>query len=65
MSALPATESSTGDWLAALRQLVPIPAPHRDESLDRAAALQILRCPEEELDRVVAEGFPCSGAGEA
>ncbi|HEX8053288.1 MAG TPA: transglutaminase domain-containing protein [Thermoleophilaceae bacterium] len=59
------TRRPAGDWLRSLRELVPIPEPYRDESMDRAAALEVLRCPEEVLDRVVAEGFPSSGEGEA
>ena len=64
MTAVREGQRATGDWLASLRELVPIPAPHRDESLARAAALEILRCPPEQLDRLVAEGFPASGEGE-
>jgi hypothetical protein len=48
-------------WSEALGRLFPVPEPHRDETVDRADALDVLRCPEPILDELIAAGLPCSG----
>jgi len=58
------TRAARAAWLASLRRLVPIPPPHRDPTLDRADALAVLRCPDELLDLLVAEGLPCEDDGD-
>ena len=56
-----ATAADPERWLAARERLFAIPAPFRDERVNRADALQTLRCGEELLDRLVAHGLPCGG----
>lgn len=52
-----------GRWLAAARQLIPVPADHRSTTVDRRAALEILRCPPGILDLLVDNGLPSNGTG--
>jgi hypothetical protein len=52
-------------WLASLRALVPVPDPHREETVDRAAALRLLRCSPDVLDRLVDAGLPHAGPDDA
>lgn len=55
------TPTAADPWLAALRELFAMPPGHRDEQVDRVAALDTLRCGEAVLDRLVAAGLPCCG----
>src|SRR5688500_15292739 len=57
-----ARPASPDGWLAACERRCAIPAPFRDERVSRADALQTLRCGDELLDRLVAQGLPCGGA---
>jgi hypothetical protein len=49
------------DWLGACDRLFAIPAPHRDDSVNRADARQTLRCDDATLDRLIDRGLPCAG----
>ncbi|MFE0023709.1 transglutaminase domain-containing protein [Amycolatopsis sp. NPDC059021] len=52
------------DWLATLDALFTIPPGYRREDVDRAGALDILRCSDEVLTELVNAGLPHSGDGE-
>ncbi|WP_424217322.1 hypothetical protein ACN20G_35165 (plasmid) [Streptomyces sp. BI20] len=54
-------EDHTKGWTDSLAALVPIPAPHRREDQDRAAARRTLRCDDALLDLLVREGLPSAG----
>jgi hypothetical protein len=62
-SAVPAAGASgLGGWLAALDRLFTIPYGYRDETVDRASAIEMLRCHPDVLDALVAAGLPCGGS---
>lgn len=48
-------------WVRSLETLVPTPEGHREEILDRAGALEVMRCPAEVLDELVRRGLRRSG----
>jgi hypothetical protein len=52
------------DWLATLDTLFTIPPGYRREDVDRAGALDILRCSDEVLTELADAGLPNSGGGE-
>lgn len=49
-------------WVRSLEKLFAVPEPYRDECVDRAEALQTLRCGDVLLDELIERGLPCSGA---
>jgi hypothetical protein len=55
------TDDEAGAWFAALEELFPIPAEYRREEIDRAGALDTLRCGDAVLEELIARGLPCSG----
>ncbi|MER7751444.1 hypothetical protein [Kitasatospora sp. NPDC097643] len=56
------TVNSTAErWTAALEKVYLVPEEYRTGYFDRAAALDLLRCGEEVLDRLVAAGLPSTG----
>lgn len=61
-SAVPAGGASGPvGWLTALDRLFTIPGDHRNEIVDRAGALDMLRCGDDVLDALITAGLPCGG----
>lgn len=65
MNSVPIPEARTGDvterWLAALDALFTVPGEYRNDEIERAEALSVLRCGEAVLEELVRAGLPCSG----
>jgi len=51
-------------WVESLDALVQVPDPHREEEIDRATGLRMLRCDEDTLDELVTRGLRSTWRGE-
>lgn len=49
-------------WLRAMQGLYTVPEGYREENIQRARALELLRCGESVMTQLIEAGLPCSGA---
>ncbi|MGW4365657.1 hypothetical protein ACWEKT_08430 [Nocardia takedensis] len=64
LDAAPDNGRDLDGWLRALDRFVAVPAAFAEPRLTRHQALEMLRCGDEVLDRLVAGGLPAAGTGE-